>query len=220
MSTPATTDDEDQRLVAQSDTLRQQIEDDVKASQPLTSELLPISSLLEHYTDNGGGDDAVGFVRSARYLATKYTSMRKIRGDGNCFYRAFLFSLCEHLLRPLILEGKADEFERLDAFVRGSLKWTTECGYDEFTIESELNRKQPVLSTKYPQCSTTSSSRSSTTSAHRERRRRRTKTPGGPASTRRCPAFKIPRGVVDSSCRPGLRPDSGGWWPTTSLLPR
>ena len=145
MSTPATTDDEHQRLIAQSDTLRQKIEDDVKASQPLTSELLPISSLLEHYTKDGGGDDAAGFVRSATYLATKYTSMRKIRGDGNCFYRALLYSLCEHLLRSLILEGKADEFDRLDAFVKGSLKWSTECGYDEFTIESKLNRKRSVL---------------------------------------------------------------------------
>ena len=96
------------------------IENEIKLTQPLTSSRLPISTLLRQYSDHSDSADsnsndsnnndgnsssnsddnaaAAGFITSSKYLATKYTSIRKIRGDGNCYYRAFLYALCEHLL--------------------------------------------------------------------------------------------------------------------------
>ena len=72
-----------------------------------------MSSLLEMYdngngnggnvnNDNGngiGGGEDDNFIKGSRYLMTKYTSWRMIRGDGNCYYRAFLYAVCEELLR-------------------------------------------------------------------------------------------------------------------------
>jgi ubiquitin thioesterase protein OTUB1 len=100
------------------------IENEIKSTQPLTSSLLPISTLLRQYSDhsadstnnnsainndsnnnsadvnsiNSDNAAAAGFITSSKYLGTKYTSIRKIRGDGNCYYRAFLYALCECLL--------------------------------------------------------------------------------------------------------------------------
>ena len=51
------------------------------------------SQLLPDYANA----DLPGFVPGIIYLASKY-SMRRVRGDGNCFYRAFLFAYLEQLL--------------------------------------------------------------------------------------------------------------------------
>ncbi|KAL7447766.1 hypothetical protein ACHAWC_000090, partial [Mediolabrus comicus] len=110
------------------------IENEIKLTQPLTSSLLPISTLLRQYSDhsadsnnndssdsnNSGGNEAAG---------TKYTSIRKIRGDGNCYYRAFLYALCECLLL------RASEFKRIKDQIVNSLKWVCQYGYDEMTID-------------------------------------------------------------------------------------
>jgi hypothetical protein len=84
-----------------------------------------------------------GFAKAATYLSTKYKSLRKVRGDGNCYYRAFLYSLCEHLLRSLLIRNDNHhhhhhhhaEFTRLKEFVHKSLKWVCQYGYDEYTID-------------------------------------------------------------------------------------
>jgi ubiquitin thioesterase protein OTUB1 len=34
-------------------------------------------------------------------LSTKYKTMRRIRGDGNCFIRGYIFGLCEHLIAKI-----------------------------------------------------------------------------------------------------------------------
>jgi ubiquitin thioesterase protein OTUB1 len=47
-----------------------------------------------------------------KYLDSKYTSMRRIRGDGNCFYRAFLFSYLEGLLNEYDIEKSSALSER------------------------------------------------------------------------------------------------------------
>ncbi|KAL7432898.1 hypothetical protein ACHAXH_005828 [Discostella pseudostelligera] len=168
-----------QHLLTQ--TQLENIEQEIKSTQPLTSHLLPIHVLLQQYCGGGitmnsdnenngmtrsGGDDddhAIvimqqqqqqqqqkqqlhpGFAKAATYLSTKYKSLRKVRGDGNCYYRAFLYSLCEHLLRSLLIRNDNHhhhhhhhhhaEFTRLKEFVHKSLKWVCQYGYDEYTID-------------------------------------------------------------------------------------
>ena len=133
-----TTDNQHQLTTAQLEA----IENEIKSTQPLTSQLLPIAILLQQYTTNANDDDTsndqqAGFIKGANYLCTKYTSIRKIRGDGNCFYRGFMYSLCEQLLRSLINgdKKKHDEFYRLKDVIAKSLKWVCQYGYDETTIE-------------------------------------------------------------------------------------
>ena len=78
------------------------IAQEIKTTQPLTSQLHPIASLPSHLNleaDLQSNKNGQNFMDGCRYLATQYTSFRAIRGDGNCYYRAFLYSLCEKLLR-------------------------------------------------------------------------------------------------------------------------
>ncbi|ACI65070.1 predicted protein, partial [Thalassiosira pseudonana CCMP1335] len=111
------------------------IEDEIKATQPLTSQLLPIDALVAQYSSSSGGDDSTttkndgGFLQSANLLSQQYTHLRRIRGDGNCYYRAFLYSLSED-------NSKDDgEFERIKQLVSDSLLWVCKFGYDEITVD-------------------------------------------------------------------------------------
>lgn len=116
------------------------IENEIKSSQPLTSQLLPISALLNQYSNTSGNvnerQQSAGFIQSAQFLSTKYTSLRRVRGDGNCYYRAFLYSLCEHLLlQNSIKNGASNEFSRIKTTIVNSLKWVCQFGYEEMTID-------------------------------------------------------------------------------------
>lgn len=131
-----TTDNQHQLTTAQLEA----IENEIKSTQPLTSQLLPIAILLQQYTTNANDDTSsnqqqAGFIKGATYLCQKYNSIRKIRGDGNCFYRGFMYSLCEQLLRSLLNNGDNKEFYRLKDVITKSLKWVCQYGYDETTIE-------------------------------------------------------------------------------------
>lgn len=68
------------------------IEQEIKATQPLTSQLLDLSCLKQHYSESQY------FLLGIDELAQRYSKIRKTRGDGNCYYRSFLYNLCETLL--------------------------------------------------------------------------------------------------------------------------
>jgi hypothetical protein len=63
----------------------QQMEDisnDIAANQPLVDITRKVSEALgEVYAD------APGFLSGVMFLNGKYSCMRRVRGDGNCFYR-------------------------------------------------------------------------------------------------------------------------------------
>lgn len=88
--------------------------------------------------------DAVmpGFIQGIDYLHAKYECMRRIKGDGNCFYRAFLFAFLEQLLRLNCSPIETDkqhaiaELERVKSIIKNSKFELTTQGYSEFAIES------------------------------------------------------------------------------------
>lgn len=81
-----------------------------------------------------------GFVPGIKYLASKY-SIRKVRGDGNCFYRSFLFSYLEELLtlynsNNINLKSLAEnERIRVEALIIKSKDELITMGYSEIAIE-------------------------------------------------------------------------------------
>lgn len=119
------------------------IAQEIKTTQPLTSQLHPIASLPSHLNlEVELNSQSKNFIDGCHYLATQYTSFRAIRGDGNCYYRAFLYSLCEHLVRRATstnissdTTGQDKEFKRIQTYVNESLTEVTKYGYDQFTIE-------------------------------------------------------------------------------------
>ena len=67
--------------------LRQEIE----MSTPLVSEEIPTSILMEDYKSNSE------YSNSVKQITDKYNHMKKVRRDGNCFYRSFIFRLFEYI---------------------------------------------------------------------------------------------------------------------------
>ena len=71
------------------------IETEIRETQSLTSEKLPTDALRTLY------DKDSNFDKGVSYLAKHYRNVRRVRGDGNCYYRALLYGMCESLLiRP------------------------------------------------------------------------------------------------------------------------
>jgi ubiquitin thioesterase protein OTUB1 len=100
------------------------IQNEIKLSQKLTSNFLPIQDLISQF------DPCSNFTTGCKYLSTKYKSYRAIRRDGNCYYRAFLFALCEKLLH------QPNMLARILDFARNSIEEVTKYGYDRFAVET------------------------------------------------------------------------------------
>ncbi|KAA0195068.1 Ubiquitin thioesterase, partial [Fasciolopsis buskii] len=68
------------------------IESAIKASSPLISDVLPLSTLDEDFAGHSV------YLEKLNLLKEKYRGIRRLRRDGNCFYRAFGFAYIEYLL--------------------------------------------------------------------------------------------------------------------------
>jgi len=133
---------------------------------PLTSELKPLSCLEGQYAaPNGGGGSTNNFLKGLKSLQRDYESIRTVRGDGNCFYRAFLYQLASRALQsrnetslsersettPSDTNGKNDDdgggnkngnaaaattaTTFLDN-VKSTWQLVLDAGYDEMTVET------------------------------------------------------------------------------------
>lgn len=84
--------------------LTQGIKDQESKSKPLVSKLESLEILRTEYEESQN-DSSINYVKKIRWLKTqKWTFFRRLRGDGNCFYRAFGYGLCERLL---VMEGES-----------------------------------------------------------------------------------------------------------------
>mmetsp|Transcript_8820 Transcript_8820/g.14676 ORF Transcript_8820/g.14676 Transcript_8820/m.14676 type:complete len:291 (+) Transcript_8820:70-942(+) len=118
------------------------IQSNVVESQPLISEATSVAVLAETYI----GGDSSGFLPGISYLNDKYTKLRRVRGDGNCFYRSFLFAYLENLIIQLNMpNGESStgaaaaakhEYDRIHRFVVDSKQQLVAIGYDEFALET------------------------------------------------------------------------------------
>lgn len=90
---------------------------------PLISDILEISTLDKEYKY-----DQV-FSKRVKLLEEKYATLRRIRPDGNCFYRAFAYNYLEHLIQHK---------DKYDAFYEHAVKSKdklVQLGFPQFTIE-------------------------------------------------------------------------------------
>lgn len=76
-----------------------------------------------------------GFVVGIEYLASKYPFMRKVRPDGNCFYRSFLYSYLEGLRRLKDSHDAIAERQRFLEIIKGSKDSLEAVGYQSYTFE-------------------------------------------------------------------------------------
>uniref|UniRef100_A0A1B6DY32 Ubiquitin thioesterase n=1 Tax=Clastoptera arizonana TaxID=38151 RepID=A0A1B6DY32_9HEMI len=69
------------------------------------------------------------YLQKVRDLSNKYSSVRKIRPDGNCFFRAFAYAYFERLL------GNKDEYQRFHELALKSKDKLIALGFPQFTLE-------------------------------------------------------------------------------------
>lgn len=73
--------------------------DGIVASQPLVGEREPVAALAAEYADNPSFGPKLG------ELGARFAAVRRVRGDGNCFYRAVLVGLGEALVLAGVRRG-------------------------------------------------------------------------------------------------------------------
>ncbi|KAG6791390.1 hypothetical protein POTOM_000509 [Populus tomentosa] len=70
-------------------------------------------------------------LEKIKVLGDKYVAIRRTRGDGNCFFRSFMFSYLEHILET----QDGAEVDRIKLNVEECRKTLQSLGYVDFTFE-------------------------------------------------------------------------------------
>lgn len=109
-------------------------------SSPMLSEVEPFDALLSLFQQN---QPQSGFVDGINnYLSKNFAGMRRVRGDGNCFYRAFLFAYLEKIVvgmnsnSDLIVTKSYVELQRFKGVIDNSKSDLISLGYDELSFET------------------------------------------------------------------------------------
>ncbi|EPS64204.1 ubiquitin thioesterase otubain-like protein, partial [Genlisea aurea] len=103
---------------------------DIKAHEaakiPFVGDKEPLSSLEAEYTSGN-----IVFVKKIKALGETYGSIRRARGDGNCFFRSFMFAYFEHILKT----KERAEVDRIRVNVEQCRRTLLDLGYAELTFE-------------------------------------------------------------------------------------
>ncbi|KAL6186247.1 hypothetical protein ACLB2K_042368 [Fragaria x ananassa] len=86
----------------------------------------PLSSLAAEYQSG-----SAILLEKIKVLGEQYAAIRRTRGDGNCFFRSFMFSYLEHILES----QDVSEVDRIKGNVEQCRKTLQSLGYADFTFE-------------------------------------------------------------------------------------
>ncbi|TNN17681.1 Ubiquitin thioesterase otubain-like isoform 2, partial [Schistosoma japonicum] len=100
------------------------IENDMK-STCLISAILPLSTLDEDFNGHSV------YLEKLKLMKQNYRGIRRLRRDGNCFYRAFGFAYIEYLLSGKLIK-EAGRFKKKCDVCKDTLIAN---GYTQFTVE-------------------------------------------------------------------------------------
>lgn len=93
---------------------------------PFVGDKEPLSSLAAEYQSG-----SPILLEKIKILDEQYSAIRRTRGDGNCFFRSFMFSYLEHILET----QDRVEIERVKVNVEECRKTLQSLGYADFTFE-------------------------------------------------------------------------------------
>ncbi|GMH15077.1 hypothetical protein Nepgr_016918 [Nepenthes gracilis] len=93
---------------------------------PFIGDKEPISALAVEYQSG-----SPILMQKIKVLDEQYSSIRRTRGDGNCFFRSFMFSYLEHILET---QDKV-EVDRITVNVEECKKTLQNLGYADFIFE-------------------------------------------------------------------------------------
>ena len=100
---------------------------DESSARPYVGPLEDLDKLAEEY------QEATVFHSKIARLKDEYGRFRRVRGDGNCLYRGFLFSHLEHLL------NNRDASNNFLGELGGMTARLSDAGYQELVFEDSLD---------------------------------------------------------------------------------
>ncbi|KAL4238404.1 OTU domain [Mactra antiquata] len=103
----------------------QKMEKEIAENQKLISDRVSFDSLSEEYAK----EDEIYRTKIQQDLKNRYKCVRKTRGDGNCFFRAFGFACLENL------SNDKSQLQRFLEVAKQSKSELVSLGFPEFTIE-------------------------------------------------------------------------------------
>uniref|UniRef100_A0A914HD81 Ubiquitin thioesterase n=1 Tax=Globodera rostochiensis TaxID=31243 RepID=A0A914HD81_GLORO len=101
--------EDERKMYERSQQYQQEIEDEVRKTQPLVSSKQEIAHLISEFDEKTSPQ----YFKKATELGTVYSHIRRIRGDGNCFYRAVLTAQLGRCFED------ANELKRFGELVKG-----------------------------------------------------------------------------------------------------
>ena len=85
------------------------------------------------------GNPNRNFMHGIESLNTQYEALRRVRGDGNCFFRGFIFALCERLLPSFSGASESDNVT-LRRHIQGTIQHSKHAllavGYRDVAIDT------------------------------------------------------------------------------------
>jgi ubiquitin thioesterase protein OTUB1 len=93
--------------------------------------------------NNEYADDPI-YTRKVLDIEKKYKFIRKVRPDGNCFFRGFAFAILEHLIKH------KDEFAKFKVIAEQSKAKLLSLNFPQFTIEDFFDTFIEVISKVEP----------------------------------------------------------------------
>ena len=96
------------------------LKQEIQLTTPLISEELPISILLEDYKSNNE------YSASIKEITEKYKYIRKVRRDGNCFYRSFIYRIFEYIS----IKNNKSLYEKMCHKIKEAKELIQRNGYD------------------------------------------------------------------------------------------
>lgn len=102
-----------------------EMEKEIVDTQKMISDRISFDALSEEYAK----EDEIYRTKIQQDLKNRYQCVRKTRGDGNCFFRAFGFAYLEKLLND------RTDLDRFQEVARQSKSELVSLGFSEFTIE-------------------------------------------------------------------------------------
>ncbi|XP_059316240.1 OVARIAN TUMOR DOMAIN-containing deubiquitinating enzyme 1 [Lycium ferocissimum] len=128
MSAQETSKDDEWTKIRDDDIMQQhsaiQAEEALKV--PFVGDKEPVSSLQAEYQSG-----SPILLQKIKVLSEQCAAIRRTRGDGNCFFRSFMFAYLEHILNS---QDQA-EVQRVKANIEECKKTLLSLGYAEFTFE-------------------------------------------------------------------------------------
>ena len=105
---------------------------DIQATTPMVGDREGVVAALHaEYADN----PLAGFARGIDSLDARYAGLRRVRKDGNCFYRGFLYRYFEQLVAARRRAPDAPELARIKRLIDDAKARILSVGYEESAID-------------------------------------------------------------------------------------